>query len=144
MLDYEELQRMRNEIEQGFHPGWVTSRRHLLNELSKKYEAELAALREQSAREREAWEEVPRLLEAAEDMRSYTHEWDWKYGDHWDNELRMARKAVDAVLAVVTAAKQEAGKGVNDEAWRVATTSLGSGSGRGDSDTEGCEIGRSQ
>jgi hypothetical protein len=33
---------------------------------------------------------LPKLLEVAEDMRAYTHDWDWKYGEYWDNELAKA------------------------------------------------------
>ena len=32
------------------------------------------------------------LLEVAEDMRDYTHDWDWKYGEYWDAELKKARE----------------------------------------------------
>ena len=36
------------------------------------------------------------LLEAAEDMRNYTREWDWKYGEYWDGVLSKAREVIQA------------------------------------------------
>ncbi len=34
------------------------------------------------------------LLEEAEDIREYTHDWDWKYGAMWDETLANARVVV--------------------------------------------------
>lgn len=36
------------------------------------------------------------LLELADDLREYTHNWDWKYGEYWDRELNAAHEAVEA------------------------------------------------
>lgn len=33
------------------------------------------------------------LLEVAYDLRCYTQDWDWKYGEGWDAELEKAAKA---------------------------------------------------
>lgn len=38
------------------------------------------------------YERFASLLEVAEDLRCYTTEWDWKYGDWWDAELEKARE----------------------------------------------------
>lgn len=40
------------------------------------------------------------LLEVAEDMRDYTHVWDWKYGEYWDGVLERAREAAGAAAAM--------------------------------------------
>ncbi len=39
---------------------------------------------------------VDKLLEVGDDLRCYTHDWDWKYGEYWDKELNEAREAVEA------------------------------------------------
>jgi hypothetical protein len=41
----------------------------------------------------ELHERLTELLDAADDMRAYTHDWDWKYGEYWDGELAKAREA---------------------------------------------------
>lgn len=35
------------------------------------------------------------LLEVSDDLRLYTADWNWKYGDYWDEELIKARSAFD-------------------------------------------------
>ena len=30
---------------------------------------------------------LERAIELIADLRSYTHEWDWKYGEEWDREI---------------------------------------------------------
>lgn len=39
---------------------------------------------------------VDKLLEVGDDLRCYTHDWDWKYGEYWDKELNEAREAAEA------------------------------------------------
>jgi hypothetical protein len=31
-------------------------------------------------------------LELADDLRSYTHDWDWKYGEYWDRTRAVLEK----------------------------------------------------
>ncbi len=37
------------------------------------------------------------ILDLIEDLRHYTHDWDWKYGAEWDAEILRARKILDAL-----------------------------------------------
>lgn len=62
------------------------------------------------------------LLEDAEDIRDYTHDWDWKHGARWDKDLAKAREVLAAALkpadTIVTAPAGliEAGQKVTREA----------------------------
>ena len=31
------------------------------------------------------------LVDVADDLRCYTRDWDWKYGEKWDEEIDVAR-----------------------------------------------------
>lgn len=53
----------------------------------------LRAVRDENARLQAV---VDELLGVADDMRIYTHDWDWKYGEYWDGVLEKAREAAKA------------------------------------------------
>ena len=39
---------------------------------------------------------IDKLLELGDDLRCYTHDWDWKYGEAWDKDLDEIREATIA------------------------------------------------
>ena len=41
-------------------------------------------------------EKFTSLLDVADDLRCYTRDWDWKYGEYWDGEIESARAALAA------------------------------------------------
>jgi hypothetical protein len=38
--------------------------------------------------------QIERLFELADDLRCYTHDWDWKHGAGWDREYKSIRQAL--------------------------------------------------
>lgn len=40
-------------------------------------------------------EEFQRLLELAQELRNYTHDWDWKYGEEWDSEMKRSEEYLE-------------------------------------------------
>ena len=39
------------------------------------------------------------IVELIDDLRSYTHDWDWKYGAFWDAEITRVRSILTALSA---------------------------------------------
>jgi hypothetical protein len=42
---------------------------------------------------------VTKLDALAMDLRAYTHDWDWKYGEEWDSEMKSIAEEVKKLIA---------------------------------------------
>jgi len=55
-------------------------------EWERDFDALLTKLRSAEAEASALRESLEKALALADDLRSYTHDWDWKYGEFWDGE----------------------------------------------------------